>query len=275
MKSARWGAIALAAPLAFLLAAPVQAADGNVEAGRVKANTCMGCHGIPKYNNVYPTYRVPKLGGQSAEYLAAALNACGYDADLENSAPVRKAIRDEINQSLAAAPPAACDHRDALCGYIREHRLTDPGLNLAQYISLSLYLTPQLTPTVEETQLPPDSTQVVNILPLLRTFAEDINLHAIWVTHRADYDALVQKVHDHLTKTILDTNIYLHLPISSYDGRRFLVVLEPMLAPSTTNARIYGTDYLSEPSSFLRDIDPLLIDYDEADEYGAENIIEA
>lgn len=39
--------------------------------------------------------------------------------------------------------------------------------------------------------------------------------------------------------------------------------------------RIYGTEYLSEPSSFLRDIDPLLVNYDEADEYGAENIIEA
>jgi DNA helicase-2/ATP-dependent DNA helicase PcrA len=39
--------------------------------------------------------------------------------------------------------------------------------------------------------------------------------------------------------------------------------------------RIYGTDYLSEPSQFLRDIDPSLIEYDEADEYGAENIIEA
>lgn len=39
--------------------------------------------------------------------------------------------------------------------------------------------------------------------------------------------------------------------------------------------RIYGTDYMSEPSSFLRDIDPLLVNYDEADEYGAENIIEA
>lgn len=39
--------------------------------------------------------------------------------------------------------------------------------------------------------------------------------------------------------------------------------------------RIYGTDYMSEPSSFLRDIDPLLIEYDEADQYGAENIIEA
>ena len=48
-------------------------AEGNVEAGRVKANTCMGCHGIPKYNNVYPTYRVPKLGGQHKEYIIAAL----------------------------------------------------------------------------------------------------------------------------------------------------------------------------------------------------------
>lgn len=65
-------AAAIAAALA--LAQPVFAA-GDVEAGRVKANTCMGCHGIPNYNNVYPTYRVPKLGGQSADYLTAALKA--------------------------------------------------------------------------------------------------------------------------------------------------------------------------------------------------------
>ena len=75
MKFARWGAFALAAPLAAMLAAPAAlAADGNAEAGRIKSNTCMGCHGIPKYNNVYPTYRVPMLGGQSAEYIAAALH---------------------------------------------------------------------------------------------------------------------------------------------------------------------------------------------------------
>lgn len=201
-----------------------------------------------------PNVGQPEAGGAAVSLetseslfdLAAALNACGYDSDLEGSAPVRKAIREEINQSLAAAPPATRDHRDALCGYIRQHKLADSGLNLAQYISLSLYLNPppQLTLTVDETQLPPDSTQVVNILPLLRTFAEEINLHAIWVTHRADYEALVQKVHDPLTRAILDTNIYLHLPVSSYDGRRFLVVLEPMLSPSTTNARIYGTDYI-------------------------------
>ncbi len=35
----------------------------------------MGCHGSPGYSNVYPSYQVPKLGGQHAEYLVAALKA--------------------------------------------------------------------------------------------------------------------------------------------------------------------------------------------------------
>ncbi|HEY8997461.1 MAG TPA: hypothetical protein VIM60_06160, partial [Edaphobacter sp.] len=157
--------------------------------------------------------------------LATALNACGYDADLDASAPVRRQVRDEVNAALASASAEARDHRDALCKYIREHQQMDPGQNIAQYISLSLYVEPppRLTPSVGETELPPDSTQVVNILPLLRTFAEDVNLHGIWVTHRAEYEALVNDVHQPLTKAVLDTNIYLKLPVSSYDGRRFMV----------------------------------------------------
>ena len=62
------------AALSLLAATGAQAA-GDAEAGRLKANTCMGCHGIPAYNNVYPTYRVPKLGGQSATYITSALHA--------------------------------------------------------------------------------------------------------------------------------------------------------------------------------------------------------
>jgi cytochrome c553 len=50
-------------------------AAGDAAAGKTKAFTCMGCHGVPSYNNVYPTYKVPKLGGQHAQYLAAALEA--------------------------------------------------------------------------------------------------------------------------------------------------------------------------------------------------------
>jgi cytochrome c553 len=40
------------------------------------AYTCLGCHAIPGYRNVYPSYRVPKLGGQKAAYIEIALQ--GY-----------------------------------------------------------------------------------------------------------------------------------------------------------------------------------------------------
>ncbi len=66
--------IAFAALLAVASASGVQAA-GDPQAGKYKAQTCMGCHGSPNYYNVYPSYRVPKLGGQHAEYIVAALQA--------------------------------------------------------------------------------------------------------------------------------------------------------------------------------------------------------
>ena len=50
-------------------------AAGDPEAGKVKSYTCTGCHGIPGYKNVYPTYHVPKIGGQNEAYLDASLKA--------------------------------------------------------------------------------------------------------------------------------------------------------------------------------------------------------
>ena len=58
-----------------LVVASIGHAAGNVDDGKFKANTCLGCHGIPGYTNVYPTYHVPRLGGQYADYIVAALKA--------------------------------------------------------------------------------------------------------------------------------------------------------------------------------------------------------
>jgi cytochrome c553 len=63
-----------AAGLAFMLATAAHAA-GDPQAGRYKAQTCLGCHGVADYANVYPTYKVPKIAGQHAEYLVSALQA--------------------------------------------------------------------------------------------------------------------------------------------------------------------------------------------------------
>ncbi len=52
---------------------------GDLEAGRSLGYSCLGCHGIDGYRNAYPSYRVPKLGGQKAAYLVVALK--GYRND--------------------------------------------------------------------------------------------------------------------------------------------------------------------------------------------------
>lgn len=66
----------LAGCLALFAAFAVQAQTpaGSAEKGKQLAYTCQGCHGVTGYKNAYPTYSVPKITGQSAEYLANALN---------------------------------------------------------------------------------------------------------------------------------------------------------------------------------------------------------
>jgi cytochrome c553 len=60
-------------PLAASAQAPAPA--GDPANGEKLAYTCNGCHAIPNYKNVYPTYSVPKLHGQRPQYLVAALKA--------------------------------------------------------------------------------------------------------------------------------------------------------------------------------------------------------
>jgi len=177
--------------------------------------------------------------------MAAALNACGYDEGLEDSAAIRKHVRDEINQALAQSEDARTK-RDALCLYIAQHRMTGSERDISQYISLSLYLTPppELEVTVDLTEMPPDSTQVVEVLPPLRAFAAAVDLHGIWLTSHHAYDDEIDKLHDPISKMIVSANLYLKMPASTYDGRRFIVVIEPQLSPAVVNARIYGTDYV-------------------------------
>jgi tetratricopeptide (TPR) repeat protein len=177
--------------------------------------------------------------------MAAALNACGYDEGLDESAPIRKHVRDEINQALARSEDAR-NKRDYVCKYIAQHRMTGTEHDIAQYISLSLYLTPppNLETSVDLAQMPPDSTQVVEIVPLLKDFVAAVDLHGIWLAIHRTYDQEADRLHDPLSKMIVGTNLYLKMPASTYDGRRFIVVFEPMLSPHTVNARVYGTDYV-------------------------------
>jgi len=58
-----------------MLGSTTQVLAGDAAAGEKKAYTCLGCHGVLHYVNTYPTYHVPKLGGQHKDYLIDALKA--------------------------------------------------------------------------------------------------------------------------------------------------------------------------------------------------------
>lgn len=68
-------AMALAIGLTALSSIQVTAQAANIDAGRDAFETCRGCHSAPGYSNVYPSYYVPKIGGQVAAYTAMAMTA--------------------------------------------------------------------------------------------------------------------------------------------------------------------------------------------------------
>ena len=63
-----------AAPAATTTAAaPAAPSAGDAARGKGLTYTCRGCHGLTGYKNAYPSYHVPKIGGQSETYLRNAL----------------------------------------------------------------------------------------------------------------------------------------------------------------------------------------------------------
>ena len=94
-----------------LLAQPANA-EGDAASGKELAYTCLGCHGIEGYRNAYPSYRVPKLGGQKAGYIEIALR--GYrDGTRDHPTMVAQgqSLSDQDIADLAARHPAKAPKR--------------------------------------------------------------------------------------------------------------------------------------------------------------------
>lgn len=247
-------AVSIAAALACLCLNPFargqqsssssQQSDSSSTSENVPANLGPPQEKSPSLDPAGPT--ISLISAEPLFVMATALNACGYDEGLDESAPVRAHIRDEMNQVFTRSEDAR-KSRDNLCLYISQHRVTGTEHDISQYISLALYLTAppaQMETVTDLPQMPPDATAVVEIVPLLNAFVKAADLHGIWLTNHHTYDEQLDLLHDPLSKMIVSTNLYLKQPAETYSGRRFIVVMEPMLSPLTVNARIYGTDYV-------------------------------
>lgn len=60
-------------PTATTTVAAPATPKGDAARGKQLVYTCKGCHGVTGYKNVYPSYNVPRIGGQSQVYLFNAL----------------------------------------------------------------------------------------------------------------------------------------------------------------------------------------------------------
>jgi hypothetical protein len=200
---------------------------------RMRAGSAMGGTGTSLESN------------EAVFTVAAALNACGYDAGLDHASPIRLRVRREMAEEVAASAVAKSAH-DTLCAFVHAHDLGDPAKTVGQYLSLALVLQPtaDLELTVPIPQLPPDATQVAGMLPSLKAFANAARLHILWVEERAAYEEAMEPLRVPLTKEILQQGVYLRETMMGNPDRRFLVILEPMLASGLVSARVYGLDYL-------------------------------
>ena len=175
--------------------------------------------------------------------VVAAMNVCGYDAELQSSSPIRLAVRADLVEA-AKSPQAATAARE-MCTFYRDHHQADSAQDLAQYVSLALNLgaPPEFTPIVQESDMPPDSVYVLGFVPLLKKYYAAANLHSIWLKHQPQYQALIEEYHEPVARMITVNDNYLRMPITGYASRGFTIFLEPMSAPGQVNSRNYRQDY--------------------------------
>jgi hypothetical protein len=189
----------------------------------------------------------PKVALDNNEALftvLTAINACGYDSDLDGSDPLRGQIRAEVAKTMDATVEAK-ESASTMCQFYSEHQQADSARTLAQYVSLALNLDapPELGPKVKEADLPPDASFISGFVPLIQKFYGAADLHVIWMRHQPAYADLTARYHEPLAKVLFDAEVYLKLPSAGFLGRGFTVYLDPMGSPGQANARNYGSDY--------------------------------
>ena len=106
----------IAVAAALLAAGSAYAAENNQVTLENKIAQCQGCHGIVDWKTAFPeVYRVPKLGGQNANYIVAALKAYkSGERDFATMRAIAAPLTDQDMQQLAnyyasagASAPAA------------------------------------------------------------------------------------------------------------------------------------------------------------------------
>ncbi|HEX5228778.1 MAG TPA: tetratricopeptide repeat protein [Bryobacteraceae bacterium] len=182
-----------------------------------------------------------QLDGSEALFtVMAAINASGYDANLDSNAnsPVRKQVRDLLAEQHL-------DSVDALKKFMADHRQETPEADLNQYISfaLSVQSPPDFQFWMPPQEVPPDVRKLDGLSELMDRFYHEAGIHALWLQFHPDIDAAVEAYHTGVVDALLESNAYLRNPTSGFRGRRFQIYVDLLGPPNQVQTRSYKDNY--------------------------------
>jgi cytochrome c553 len=104
MKLSKVLLLAMATSLSFAAGAQDKTAaktGAPTASAEAQVSMCIGCHAIPGYQSSFPqVYRVPKIGGQSPQYIEAALKA--YRSGQRNHPTMQSVAKGLTDEQIAA-----------------------------------------------------------------------------------------------------------------------------------------------------------------------------
>jgi tetratricopeptide (TPR) repeat protein len=170
----------------------------------------------------------------------AAINAAGYDADLES--PSNSPLRREVRRAIAARAPASLT---LLKRFFAAHHQTDATAEVSQYISFAMCVDgpPDFRWRYKTSDLAPDVAALEGFQDLLATFYREADVEAMWRQAQPAFEAAIARYHRPVTEALTQVNAYLRASTSGPLGTSFHVYVDLLAAPNQVQMRSYGNDY--------------------------------
>jgi tetratricopeptide (TPR) repeat protein len=194
----------------------------------------------PQLKTLAPVQEGQLDGSEALFTVLAAINAAGYDANLDSNAnsPVRRRVR-EVLQSKHL------DSLGALKKFVADHHQADPEAELSQYISFALSIEgpPDFPYWLAPQEIPPDVRKLDGLNELIANFYREADIQDLWKQVRPEVDQVIRAYHPGVTSAVLETNAYLRNVTSGARNRRFQIYVDVLGAPNLIQTRSYKYSY--------------------------------
>lgn len=179
-------------------------------------------------------------GNPSLFTVLAAINAAGYDTDIDSAAnsPLRQQVRDYLARRNIASLPE-------LKRFFAAHKQKNSNAELSQYVSFALSVEgpPDFNWRFKENELPPDVVPLWDLQQLLPKFYSEAGIEDLWKKVQPAYDQAIASYQMPVTQAVMEANAYLRNPTSGYLGRRFQIYVDLLGAPNQVFTKSFRDDY--------------------------------